>query len=159
MNGPFYVQTEGFAALLKQSVTYTGFYAEVGYFLTGEHRGYKKSNMAFDRVKPFTNFFSVRTEDGICRGWGAWEVVARYSYIDLDDPDANPFLNANQAVTGELNSFGFGVNWYLNSHSRVMFNWVYNDVDRAFIGTGVNVTQSEVSASNNASGIRFQIDW
>ena len=39
-----------------------GGYVQVGWFLTGEHRPYDRVAGAIDRVKPFEDFFRVRTE-------------------------------------------------------------------------------------------------
>jgi len=90
-------------------------YAQVGWFLTGEHKGYKRSMHVFDRTKILEPFFAVRTADGICRGWGAWEVAYRYSEIDLIDGGFDG---------GRLSEHTAGVNWYLNDYTRLMFNYV-----------------------------------
>ena len=67
-------------------VTFTGMYAYASYFLTGENRNYNRKTGCFDRVKPFTNFFRVRTCDGdVASGWGAWEVGYRVTYVDMLD--------------------------------------------------------------------------
>lgn len=50
-------------------------YAEVGYWLTGETRGYK--NGLWDRTKVLNGF-----DKG---GWGALQLVARYDWLDLRD--------------------------------------------------------------------------
>ena len=54
---------------------YFSAYGEVGYWLTGETRGYK--NGAWDRTKVLNPF-----DKG---GWGAFGVNARYDYLDLRD--------------------------------------------------------------------------
>lgn len=54
--------------------TFWGGYVEVGYFLTGETRGYK--NGLFDRTKVLKPF-----DQG---GWGALQINARVDYLDLD---------------------------------------------------------------------------
>jgi phosphate-selective porin OprO/OprP len=113
---------------------YWGGYVQVGYFLTGEHRPYKRTSGTFDRVRPHGNFFLVKNEDGgISRGVGAWEVIARYSYLDLhsngfsDDPSSS----ARTGGTGVLQGYTLGVNWYLNPNMKWMFNYVrtYRDSD------------------------------
>ena len=59
-------------------------YAYVSYFLTGENRPYDRKLGVFDRVRPYEDFFRVRTDDGsIETGWGAWELAYRFSYIDI----------------------------------------------------------------------------
>ncbi|MHC4693311.1 MAG: OprO/OprP family phosphate-selective porin, partial [Planctomycetota bacterium] len=97
----------------SSGVEFDGFYGQVSYFLTGEHRRYKKSAGAFTRTKPKKNF----GDDG---GFGAWEVAARYSVIDLDDADV---------TGGKMDNITIGLNWYLNPNTRFMWNYVHSDVD------------------------------
>ncbi len=91
-------------------------------FVTGEHRNYKSSISAFDRVKPKKNF----GKDG---GAGAWEIAFRYSEIDLDDTDIHG---------GNLDNISVWLNWYLNPTTRLMFNYVLANVE----GSGnINILQ------------------
>ena len=107
-----------------------GAYAQVGYFLTGEHRPYKKTAAAFDRVRPLENFFLVKGEHGVQRGMGAWEVVARVSYLDLRDDGFVVLPNAARAGgTGLMRNYMVGVNWYLNPNMKWQFNWVRSNRD------------------------------
>ena len=110
--GPASLQFEWMSALVNREngddLHYNGFYGFASYFLTGEHRPYKTSSGAFDRVKPKNDF------DGK-GGWGALEFAARYSVIDLNDEDVNG---------GEMQNVTVGFNWYLNSNVRLMFNYV-----------------------------------
>ena len=69
-------------------------------------------------------------------GCGAWEVAARYSYIDLD----------RARIDGDrLDDVTFGLNWYLNPNMRVMFNYIYAD--------------SEDRGDANIFQMRFQVDF
>ncbi len=96
---------------------FKGYYVFGSYFITGEHRRYSTSSGAFSRVKPNNNFHPTEP------GWGALEVAARYSNIDLNDEEIDG---------GEADNFTFGINWYLNPNVRMMFNYVYSDLeDRA----------------------------
>jgi len=53
----------------------------------------------------------------------AGEVGLRYASVDLTDEDIEG---------GELSDITFGVNWHLNPNVRMMFNYVYADLeDRA----------------------------
>lgn len=118
VHGPWSVQGEYVQAVVDAvnatNVCFQGFYVYASYFLTGEHRVYKRSAGRFDRVKPKKNFRWAGD-----RGPGAWEVAARYSYLDLD----------NKAVHGgRLQDFTLGVNWYLNPNTRVMWNYVFADL-------------------------------
>jgi phosphate-selective porin OprO/OprP len=142
--GSLSVQSEYIAAVVDQSAggtaTFDGFYVYASYFLTGEHRTYNRKAGAFDRVKPHENFFRVCTEDdGICTGWGAWELKARYSFLDLDDSGIDG---------GELTDWTFGLNWHLNANFRLMLDYVHADVDGG-------------SADGDADilGMRASFDW
>lgn len=81
--------------------------------LTGEHRPYRTERGIFGGIQPKNNF-------GSNGGWGAWEVAARYSHIDLNDKGVGG---------GELGDFTFGMNWYLNPNVRFMFNYVHADLE------------------------------
>lgn len=81
--GPLSLQSEVMVNMADQrngqTATFAGGYAQVGYFLTGEHRPYDRKAGAIDRVKPIENFFRVPTDEGIAHGSGAWEVAFRVS--------------------------------------------------------------------------------
>jgi len=121
-----------------------GTYVEGWYFLTGEARGYRRDIKAWDRCKPFEDFFCVRTANGICRGSGAWQLKARFSFVDLDDASVGA-----QAESGEQTNFSTGLNWYMNPYTRVMFDYVYNDIDRNGAGDG----------NPQFFGTRLQVDF
>lgn len=156
VHGPLSVQAEAMAALVDRpntdSALLHGHYVQVGWFLTGEHRPYDRINGAIDRVKPFEDFFLVRTDQGLERGKGAWEVAVRYSSIDLND----------QTVSGGLmDNITFGVNWYCNPFCKVVFNYIHSwrqsptsPPASAALGPAVAVN-SEV----NAFGVRTQMDF
>jgi phosphate-selective porin OprO/OprP len=134
VNGPLSAQAEYSLASVSASgagmdADYSGFYAFISFFLTGEHRNYKTSSAAFDRVKPAENF-------GV--GSGAIEVAARYSMLDLDDGPS----------TDELNDVTLGVNWYLNPNARIMLNVVHAEFE-----------DGAVDDSMDALMMRFQVDW
>jgi phosphate-selective porin OprO and OprP len=114
--GPFSVQGEYYRTWVSAagaSPAFDGFYIMGTWFITGEHRNYKRASGVFDRVFPEHNF----TDGGI----GAWELAVRYSYTDLNDEGVNG---------GRLNDITGGVNWYLNPNSKIQFNYVNAKVDR-----------------------------
>jgi len=118
-------------ATTGSSLDFDGYYVQASYFLTGEHRPYKRSHGAFSRVKPLRNFLGK--EAG---GSGAVELAVRYSSIDVSD---------GSTAGGELDDVSVGVNWYLNPNTRVMANYVHADLD--------SVGQADVFQT------RFQIDF
>jgi len=86
-------------------LAFDGWYAQMGYVITGEARPYKGNK--FGRIKPKSVFGQG--------GTGAWEVVARYSTVDLSDKDV---------LGGEQDNFSVGVNWYATPTIRFMANYV-----------------------------------
>jgi len=119
--GPFSVQGEYFHVFTdadrKGDPAFWGFYVQGSYFLTGEHRKYKKPEGVFSRVRPKRNFRPLKG------GWGALELGARFSYIDLNDKDIRG---------GRERNFTAGLNWYLTRNYRFMFNYIRATVkDRA----------------------------
>ncbi len=118
--GPISVQSELFynrTRAINTDLDFYGAYAYASWFLTGENRVYRRDRGSFSRVKPYTNFWCVRGTDGIDTGWGAWEVAARWSYLDLND-GAGP-------NGGLMNDLTVGINWYWNPHVRWMLNWIH----------------------------------
>ena len=70
-------------------------------------------NAFFDRVQPRR---PIRLKPSACegRGFGAWELGVRYTYVDL----------SNKSVqAGRLDALTFGVNWYLNANAKLQFNY------------------------------------
>ncbi|NLS93340.1 MAG: hypothetical protein GXX96_14380 [Planctomycetaceae bacterium] len=132
--GPFSAQSELFHANLDMigapNVDLDGCYVFFSYFLTGETRPYKRNAGAFnDRVRPHENFFRVRGEDGCAiTGKGAWEILYRYSYVDLND---------GVVAGGRASDHTFGLNWYLTPYTRMMFNYVHSTADRGGVDDGV----------------------
>jgi phosphate-selective porin OprO/OprP len=122
--GPFSVQSEFVSYSVDRTANpspfFYGAYAYASYLLTGENRRYKRTSGTFDRIKPFEDFFRVRTCDGSTQmGSGAWEIGYRYSFLDLNSRNVNGGWAGNHT---------FGVNWYLNQYTRVMFNYVHSEV-------------------------------
>jgi len=145
--GPLSVQSEVFGAWVESpvlgTVEYSGGYAYVSYFLTGENRGYKRTAGAFDRVKPYENFFCVRDENCcVQRGRGAWEIAYRYSTLDLLDA----------RVGGRAHNHTLGLNWYLNPYTRLMFNYVNSNINAAH-------RQTPGLSTINIYQMRCQIDF
>lgn len=109
---------------VAQNLLYQGGYVQLLYFLTGESDTYSLERMAFDRMKPFENAFWVRDESGCSAcGRGAWQIGARYNYLDLNDQGING---------GQLHNVTAGINWFLNPNTKWQFNYIatYRDVSQ-----------------------------
>jgi phosphate-selective porin OprO/OprP len=108
------------SSINTQTRSFNGGYVQLSYFLTGETRQYDK---AFGRLgsnyianRPFSNFWLKRDENGAFTwGSGAWEVAARYSYLNLND---------GTIQGGVLGSTSLGLNWYLCNNMKVQFEYV-----------------------------------
>jgi len=94
-------------------VDFQTYYVMASYILTGEYRSYNKAGGYFSRVTPNNN------ATGKSWGSGAWEIAARYNFIDLNDGTVNG---------GEMETYTAGLNWYLNPHTRIMWNYVMAEV-------------------------------
>lgn len=136
--GPLSVQWEWLAANVQQisagSVYTHGTYLYGSYFLTGEHRGYDRTRGAFSRVevlRPFT-----RSRNRSDSGYGAVEAAVRFAYFDLDSPNLPLDANGQPAQT-VLYEVTTGLNWYLNSNLRVMFDYTAGMPDKVAFGSTV----------------------
>jgi phosphate-selective porin OprO and OprP len=143
--GPLSFQAEYMYVPVEQiggpELAFQGAYAYVSYFLTGEHRPYNKQLGFHDRVIPFEDFFRVRTCDGpVVHGRGAWELAARWSFIDLTDENI---------VGGVEHNGTLGLNWYLNPYTRVKWEYIVAQVDRPPAG----------DSTTHIAGMRFDIDF
>ncbi len=100
--------------------SFGGGYVAATVFLTGEHRPYLMSEGEFDRVIPK-------------RDIGAWELTARWSTLDLNDP--TPGLDIKG---GRETNYTLGLNWHINPNFKWMVNhvWVHND-DNAVPDLGI----------------------
>jgi phosphate-selective porin OprO/OprP len=147
VNGPFSTQAEYTHAFVngddgQRSGDFWGAYGQVSYFLTGEHRPYELGNGKFGRVEPKRNF------DPPSGDWGAFELAARFSYLDLNDGGIRG---------GKLWDATAGLNWYLFPNARVMLNYIHADVsdriEQDFL------TTIHLSGTGDIVQARFQVDF
>jgi phosphate-selective porin OprO and OprP len=127
--GPLWVQSETCLAHVDNAVfpasnlatargdlNYYGTYVQLGYFLTGDNRGYDKRMGKYDRVRPLENFFLVRDENGhVQYGLGAWELVYRFGYVNLNDDFVQGGIYGEHTVS---------LNWYWNSNIKIQLNYI-----------------------------------
>ena len=131
--GPFSVQGEYVRADVDREIgedlDFDGYYVYGSWFLTGESRNYKADKGVVDIIQPDKPF---KPRSG---GWGAWEIAARFSSLDLSD---------NTVDGGEIQDVTVGLNWYPNSYIRLLANYV-------------NVLDIEGGAHNNEDLEIFQV--
>jgi len=60
--------------------------------------------------------------------YGALELVARYGHLDFSSGSslAGPPTTANLPGGNRVNALTVGFNWYLDTNTRLMFNFVQN---------------------------------
>jgi len=191
--GAAHFQSEYIATVVSQlsgpSVFLDGAYFQCGYFLTGENVGYNRNMGAIDyQVEPFSNFFGLGRHGGIC-GWGAWELAARVSYLDLNGDilaknqvalpgsaavapnqagNPNPFTvipGGGGINQGQMTNMTLGVNWWWNPFTKVVFNYIYSDVHSSNGGDGT-VTPAGLATHINYGvntlhilAARFQVEF
>ncbi len=132
-------------SIASVSPTYTGWYVDASWFITGEMRNYESETGEFGRTKVKNPVF------GGSGGWGAWQIAGRYDTIDLSDKAAA--IAASGVVgcdeCGEQETWLIGVNWWLTDYTALK----------------LQVSQSEISGGvNNGAeitgvGLRAQVDW
>lgn len=113
------------------SLDFSGYYILASYVLTGETKDYDFDSGTFGRVHPTSRK-------------GAWEILARLSYVDLldntalanttfpvfADEEANlvPTLNGPSDMVGSAHSVTVGLTWWVNDNVRFMANYVRTDL-------------------------------
>lgn len=128
---------------------FDGWYLQGSWILTGEEKKYKPDTGSFGAPKPNDPFTIDKA------GIGAWEIVARYSGLDL---------NYNEGVAGKATPFGgirggdqriwtAGINWYPNQVLRFMLDFQHTDVSK-LSSIGANA-----DAHLNAISLRTQISF
>jgi phosphate-selective porin OprO/OprP len=131
---------------------FNGGYVQVAYTLTGENRAYDKKAGVFSRYYfgnqgPYENAYLVRDRDGgVCWGRGAWEIAARYSYIDL-----NSGVGSTMVQGGVMDGFGIALNWYMNTNLTLNTEWVWDN--RYALPTG------SIPGAVSAFGTRLQYSF
>jgi phosphate-selective porin OprO/OprP len=122
--------------------SFNGWYVQGAWVLTGENRPYNPAEARFDAPKMTYNF------NPAAGTWGAFELAARYSDLDLNYHDcgaghavpASPAPCFDAVRGGEQKISSIGLNWYLNPSIRFMFDYLHVDVDR-FNAAGLQVGQ------------------
>lgn len=124
-----------------ENTKYSGGYVEAGYLIHGDQYSYERTNAVLN---------------GLSKA-GAVEVVARFSYLNLNDikegdifikgrnqfyPQGNikdyPATSTSFAG-GKSLSYTFGVNYTINSHAKVMLGYTYTNLDNPYFPYDKNI--------------------
>ncbi|MEP6830127.1 MAG: porin, partial [Rhizomicrobium sp.] len=130
---------------------FDGWYAEGSWVLSGESRGWSAANAAFTNPKPRVNF----SPDG--GGWGAFELAARYSTLDLNDNEGviGGALPAGGVRGGEQRIGTLGLNWYPNPVLK--FTLQAQNVQASRIGTLGVTSNANIGQNFNTIALRSQL--
>jgi phosphate-selective porin len=111
-SGPFFMTAEYARAWVDAPESgdprFWGTYVTLSCVLTGEHRPYDRKVAYARRIMPATR-------------WGAWEIVGRYSHVDISD----------QLVDGGVMDRGtIGLNWWATRRWKIGFDYGVINLDR-----------------------------
>ncbi|HXH55586.1 MAG TPA: porin [Gammaproteobacteria bacterium] len=110
-----------------------GWHIEAAYVLTGEHRVYDFETGTLRNPKP-------------CDKAGAWEVAARYSFVNMVDKNI---------YGGSEHNTTLGLNWFVNEHVKVSANYIRAKIHPT--GRGTTVVASQI-VFDNASTAQRKLD-
>lgn len=145
--GPFTAEAEWTQATVQRfpritqaldvgNVRFHGWHAQAGYMFTGESRRYCFQTGTLHNPKP-------------CGPWGAWEIVARYSTVNM--------VNKNVYGGSEHNG-SVGLNWFINDQVKIAANYIrasIHQTNQALPGTPPAPTP--VKRELNIFAMRFQV--
>ena len=94
----------------------TAWQLTAGWVLTGEDNSYRGV------ARPGRPF----ALDG--EGWGAFELVARYGELEVDE-DAFPLYADPNTSARRARAWGLGINWYLTGNLKLVLNYTDADFD------------------------------
>jgi phosphate-selective porin OprO/OprP len=123
--GPWSAQAECIINQIKRknaapNLFFSGYYFTASYFLTGESRTYDFPSGGFSGITPIHH-----------KKYGAWQVLARLSRLNLND---------RMVQGGQETNLTAGLNWYLNSFITLKFNIIRVFARPTFNGRNINTT-------------------
>jgi phosphate-selective porin OprO/OprP len=142
VNGPLWMEAEWYGSLINQlhagNVFLQGAHLDAGLFLAGAaRRSYDRRQGFFGAVhvdRPWLRRFAAKREPR-ARGYGAWELTSRVSYLDYQDPDIPAGTAPYVGVL--LPQMTVGANWYLADRFRILFNYTLVAPQEAASGTSL----------------------
>ena len=126
--------------------SFSGWYLQGAWTLTGERRAWSSANGGFNGIRPAKPF---SLQGG---GLGAFELGARYSILDLNDRAGNPGAAAPLGGIrgGEQKISTLGLNWYPNNVVRFLLDYQWINVDR------LNTAGARIDSDVNVVSLRSQ---
>jgi phosphate-selective porin OprO and OprP len=152
---------------------FSGYYAQLSWFLTGEEKPYSVANGAFTAPKVLHPLGF-----GPDAGWGAFELAGRYSDLDLNSHalDTTNVITGWTGVTqthtfyntargGDQRILTAALNWYPNNFFKLALQYQYVQVSRlqspATVNTGVGGTPTlpTVNGGQNLSTVAVRAQF
>lgn len=110
--------------------TFMGGYGFISWFITGESRPWQSEDGEFGMVLPKNKKI------------GSFELLARFSHLNLSDEDA-------MIYGGKANNITLGVNWYVNPNLRFYLNY-------AMVDNSENATGDSAPSNYDFSYVQFR---
>jgi phosphate-selective porin OprO/OprP len=130
--------TNGKAA--GSDVDIDGYYVSASWLVTGEKYADSYKAGKFDRINPLRDF----NPEDIGKGWGAWEIGARYSSVDASD------IGYTNTSYHKANAYTVGLKWIPTPYARVLLNYIDTEAEKANGGGDIN---------QKALTLRTQLDF
>ncbi len=130
-------------AVGQTNPSFSGWYVEGSWIATGEARKYNSVTAAFD-APSVTHVFDPQAGQ-----WGALELAARYSNLDLDY-HALAATAADRVRGGKQDIWTAGLNWYWNPDTRFVFDLQQVHIDR------LNAAGAQIGQRYSAVALRSQ---
>jgi phosphate-selective porin OprO/OprP len=136
---------------------FTGYYIEGLWTMTGEPRTYNHQTAAFDAPIPAHPFsWDAGT-------WGAWELGARYSDMNLNYHQgvAGKAQPATGIRGGEEQNVSLDLNWYPNSVIKFMLDYEHVHIDRLSPNAAIYATPvgAQIGQTYDALAVRSQFSF
>ena len=115
--GPWWISSEMLYtkvdSLAEGELNFNGYHISGVWSLTGEMRSYNSQGGVFNRPPVAKSVYQ--------NGWGAWELMARYSHTDLTDKTIDG---------GKMDIWSVGARWWLTPFFSIDLNWRAISLDR-----------------------------
>lgn len=142
-------------ALAHDTPTFSGYYLEASWILTGEPKTYTVTSTN-NEVGGFgaprvASPFSLKGDS-----WGAWELTARYSDTNLNwNPTTAATATTQAGVNGgDERIITIGLNWYLNNNVKLQINDLITSVNK--FSSVSHILANKGSQDFNTVGVRLQ---
>ena len=149
--------TSSTTILQPSNNSFTGWYAQASWILTGEQKPYSVANGAFTAPK-----VAHPLGFGPDAGWGAFELAGRFSDLDLNSQalDATKYVSAWSGATktytfyntvrgGDQRILTAALNWYPNNFVKFALQYQYIQVSRLQSPATVTTTGTPVLPTLN----------